>query len=144
MTGGLPAVSRRSVGSQIRLLIGILVVLVPIGAVISVATIHSQGAAVRALTLALGPAREANSAVLLDMTRAEGAWRERVVGAPAPLDPLSLRTRVEQELDEVEAGTQSQELAAEDRARFAALSATQRSAVEAWFTAAARISTMLW
>ncbi|WP_020142955.1 cell wall metabolism sensor histidine kinase WalK [Terracoccus sp. 273MFTsu3.1] len=136
MTGGLPVVSRRSVGSQIRLLIGILVVLVPIGAIISVATIHSQGASVRALTLALGPAREANSAVLLDMTRAEGAWRERVVGAPAPLDPLSLRPRVEQELADIEAGTQHQELAAEDRARFAPLVAAQRTAVEGWFTAA--------
>jgi signal transduction histidine kinase len=137
VTGGLPVVSRRSVGSQIRLLIGILVILVPIGAIISVATIHSQGASVRALTLALGPAREANSAVLLDMTRAEGAWREKVVGAPAPLDPLSLRTHVEQELDAVEAGTQNGELAPGDRARFAPLLAAQRTAVDSWFTAAA-------
>ncbi|CAN7292082.1 ATP-binding protein [Terrabacter sp. LjRoot27] len=137
MTGGLPVVSRRSVGSQIRLLIGILVVLVPIGAIISVATIHSQGASVRALTLALGPAREANSAVLLDMTRAEGAWRQRVVGAPAPIDPLSLRSRVEKELRVVEAATQSQELSPDDRAVFAPLVAAQRTAVETWFTAAA-------
>ncbi|WP_256792634.1 ATP-binding protein [Terrabacter sp. Ter38] len=136
MTGGLPVVSRRSVGSQIRLLIGILVVLVPIGAIISVATIHSQGASVRALTLALGPAREANSAVLLDMTRAEGAWREKVVGVPAPLDPLSLRAPIEQELADVETGTQHLELAAEDRARFAPLVAAQRTAVEGWYTAA--------
>ena len=50
MSGGLPAVSRRSVGSQIRVLIGILVILVPLSAVVSVATIHSQSAAVRALT----------------------------------------------------------------------------------------------
>ena len=83
MTSGLPVVSRRSVGSQIRLLIAILVILVPVGAIISVATIHSQGAAVRALTLALGPAREANGAVLLDMTRAEGAWRQ-VAGGSRP------------------------------------------------------------
>jgi signal transduction histidine kinase len=137
VSGGLPVVSRRSVGSQIRVLIGILVILVPLGAVVSVATIHSQSAAVRALTLALGPAREANSAVLLDMTRAEGAWRERVVGAPAPVDPLSLRARVERELDAVGTGTQSQELAADDRARFGELVATQRGAVESWFAAAA-------
>jgi len=136
VTGGLPVVSGRSVGSQIRLLIGILVVLVPIGAIISVATIHSQGVSVRALTLALGPARESNSAVLLDMTMAEGAWRERAVGAPAPIDPRSMRSRVEKELDAVETGTQSPELAPEDRATFVPLVAAQRAAVEDWFTAA--------
>ncbi|MGO4598178.1 sensor histidine kinase [Terrabacter sp. 2RAF25] len=136
MSGGLPAVSRRSVGSQIRVLIGILVVLVPLGAIVSVATIHSQSAAVRALTLALGPASEANNTVLLDMTRAEGAWREAVVGAPAPVDPLSLQPGIEQQLDRVEQGTQSGELAAADRARFATLLAAERATVAEWFAAA--------
>ncbi|MFM6850653.1 MAG: sensor histidine kinase [Terrabacter sp.] len=136
MSGGLPAVSRRSVGSQIRVLIGILVVLVPLGAVVSVATIHSQSAAVRALTLALGPASEANNAVLLEMTRAEGAWRQAVVGAPAPVDPLSLQPAIEEQLDRVEKGTQSAELAPADRARYATLLADERAAVGEWFTAA--------
>ncbi|NUO35361.1 MAG: GAF domain-containing protein [Dermatophilaceae bacterium] len=136
MNGGLPAVSRRSVGSQIRVLIGILVLLVPLSAVVSVATIHSQSAAVRALTLALGPASEANNAVLLDMTRAEGAWREAVLGGPAPVDPLSLQPRIEEQLGRVEQGTQSTELTAPDRARFATLLAAERAAVNEWFTAA--------
>ncbi len=136
MNGSLPTVSRRSVGSQIRVLIGILVVLVPLGAVVSVATIHSQSAAVRALTLALGPASEANNAVLLDMTRAEGAWRQAVVGAPAPVDPLSLQPAIEQQLDRVEKGTQSEELSAADRARYAGLLADERATVTEWFTAA--------
>jgi signal transduction histidine kinase len=136
VNGGLPAVSRRSVGSQIRVLIGILVVLVPLSAIVSVATIHSQSAAVRALTLALGPASEANSGVLLDMTRAEGAWREAVVGASPPIDPLSLQSRIDDELDRVEQGTQSTELSAADRARFATLLEAERSTVTEWFAAA--------
>lgn len=136
MSGGLPAVSRRSVGSQIRVLIGILVVLVPVGAVVALATIHSQSAAVRALTLALGPASEANNSVLLDMTRAEGAWREAVVGAPAPIDPLSLQPVIEQHLARVEQGTQSTELSATDRAAFATLVADQRATVAEWFASA--------
>ena len=136
MNGGLPAVSRRSVGSQIRVLIGILVVLVPLSAIVSVATIHSQSAAVRALTLALGPASEANNGVLLDMTRAEGAWREAVVGASPPIDPLSLQARIDDELDRVGQGTQSTELSAADRARFATLLEAERSTVTEWFAAA--------
>jgi signal transduction histidine kinase len=124
------------VGSQIRVLIGILVILVPLSAVVSVATIHSQSAAVRALTLALGPASEANSSVVLDMTRAEGAWRQAVVGAPAPVDPLSLQARIDDELDRVERGTQSTELAAADRARYATLLGAERATVDEWFAAA--------
>lgn len=123
-------------GSQIRVLIGILVILVPLSAVVSVATIHSQSAAVRALTLALGPASEANSSVVLDMTRAEGAWRQAVVGAPAPVDPLSLQARIDDELDRVERGTQSTELAAADRARYATLLGAERATVDEWFAAA--------
>ncbi|WP_330474194.1 sensor histidine kinase [Terrabacter sp. C0L_2] len=136
MTSGLPVVSRRSVGSQIRVLITILVVLVPLGAIISVATIHSQGAAVRALTLALGPAREANSAVLLDMTRAEAAWRQQSGGLTTPVDPLSLRPAVDAELARVATATASDELTQTDRARFAGQVRQEREAVEAWFTAA--------
>jgi signal transduction histidine kinase len=124
------------VGSQIRVLIGILVILVPLSAVVSVATIHSQSAAVRALTLALGPASEANSSVVLDMTRAEGAWRQAVVEAPAPVDPLSLQARIDDELDRVERGTQSTELAAADRARYATLLGAERATVDEWFAAA--------
>lgn len=123
-------------GSQIRVLIGILVILVPLSAVVSVATIHSQSAAVRALTLALGPASEANSSVVLDMTRAEGAWRQAVVEAPAPVDPLSLQARIDDELDRVERGTQSTELAAADRARYATLLGAERATVDEWFAAA--------
>ena len=136
MTGGLPAVSRRSVGSQIRLLIGILVVLVPTGAVVSVATIHSQGAAVRALTLALGPATEANNAVRLEMTRAEGAWRQAAAGVLPELDPLSVQTGVEADLDRVAAGTQNLALSEADRARFAGPVQQERAAVDDWFAAA--------
>ncbi len=136
MTGGLPAVSRRSVGSQIRLLIGILVILVPVGAIVSVATIHSQGAAVRALTLALGPAREANSAVELDMTRAEAAWRQVSAGLTPALDPLTLQAAVNAELDRVAAATRSEELSAADRGSYAGLLAEERAAVDAWFVAA--------
>ena len=136
MTGGPSAVSRRSVGSQIRLLIGILVVLVPVGAIVSVATIHSQGAAVRSLTLALGPARESNGAVLLDMTRAEGAWRQVAAGIPSALDPMALRSEVDAEVERVAAATRSDELSSADRARYAALVEQERSAVDAWFVAA--------
>ena len=136
MTSGRPVVSRRSVGSQIRLLITILVILVPVGAIVSVATIHSQGAAVRALTLALGPAREANGDVLLDMTRAEGAWRQVAGGIPSGLDPLSLQPSVEAELDRLTTATRSEELSSADRARYVALVAEERGAVDAWFLAA--------
>ncbi len=136
MTSGLPVVSRRSVGSQIRLLISILVILVPVGAIVSVATIHSQGAAVRALTLALGPAREFNATVLLDMTRAEGAWRQVAGGIPSGLDPLSLQPTVEAELDRLTTATRSEELSSADRALYGGLVAEERRAVDAWFEAA--------
>ena len=136
MTGGLSAVSRRSVGSQIRVLIGILVLLVPLGAVVSVATIHSQSAAVRALTLALGPATEANNTVRLEMTRAMGAWREAAAGVVPELDPLSVRSAVTAGLDRVALGTRSPELSESDRARFAGPVEQERAAVDAWFAAA--------
>ena len=134
MTGGLPALSRRSVGRQIRLLICILLVLVPVGAVVSVATIHSQSAAVRSLTLAVGPATEANSAVLLHMTRAEAAWHHAASGVPAHADALSLEATVHADLARVASGTQSRELAASDRTRLRTLVERERAAVDAWFT----------
>ena len=136
MTPGLPSLSRRSVGSQIRLLIGILLVLVPVGAIVSVATIHAQGSSVRALTLALGPGREANSAVLLDMTRSEAAWSQAASGARPEIDPLGLQSSVEAQLDAVTRGVDSPELAAGERARYQELVTQQRSVVDRWFTTA--------
>ena len=136
MTPGLPSLSRRSVGSQIRLLIGILLVLVPVGAIVSVATIHAQGSSVRALTLALGPAREANSAVLLDMTRSEAAWSQAASGARPEIDPLGLQSSVEAQLDAVTRGVDSPELAAGERARYQELVTQQRAVVDRWFTTA--------
>lgn len=136
MTGGWPDVSRRSVGSQIRLLIGILLVLVPVGAVVSVATIQSQSAAVRSLTLVLGPATEANTAVLLQMTRAEGAWHESASGARAHVDPLSFEPTVRAQLERVASLSRSPELAESERARLGALLAHEKDAVSAWFGAA--------
>lgn len=136
MTTGPTAISRRSVGSQIRLLIGILLVLVPVGAVVSVATIHAQGTAVRALTLALGPARESNGAVLLDMTRAQAAWSQQAAGIRAETDPLGLQAAVDSELDALARATQSAELSDADRSRYQGLVSQQRAAVDAWFAAA--------
>ncbi|GAA2034961.1 hypothetical protein GCM10009740_27150 [Terrabacter terrae] len=136
MTPGLPSLSRRSVGSQIRLLIGILLVLVPVGAIVSVATIHAQGSSVRALTLALGPAREANSAVLLDMTRSEAAWSQAASGARPEIDPLGLQSSVEAQLDALTRGVDSPELPAGERARYQELVTQQRAVVDRWFMAA--------
>ncbi|WP_374970094.1 ATP-binding protein [Terrabacter sp. BE26] len=138
MTTGLPALSRRSVGSQIRLLIGILLVLVPAAAIVSVATIHAQGSAVRALTLALGPAREANGGILLDMTRSEAAWSQAAAGARPDADPLALQRSVEAQLDALYRGVDSPELASSDRARYRGLVAQQRATVDGWFAAARR------
>ena len=136
MTSVLPGVSRRSVGSHIRRLVAILVILVPVGAIISVATIHSQGASVRVLTLALGPAREANSTILLDMTRAEGAWQQAAAGIPSALDPLTVQPAVDAELDHLAAATRSGELSSADQARYATLVSEERAAVDDWFGAA--------
>jgi signal transduction histidine kinase len=136
VNGGFPAVWRGSVASQIRLLIGVLVILVPIGAIISVATIQSQSKAVRALTLALGPATEANNAVLLGMTRAESSWHEVTSGRRAHLDPFSLENTVRDDLARVASGTQSRELNEADRTRFAVLLDRESDAVAAWFSSA--------
>ncbi|MEW1953998.1 ATP-binding protein [Terrabacter sp. NPDC080008] len=136
MTARPTAISRRSVGSQIRWLIGILLVLVPVGAVVSVATIHTQGAAVRALTLALGPAREANGGVLLTMTRAEAAWTQQTAGLAPKVDALGLQASVASQLDALEHAVESTELSAGDRARYGELVRQQRAAVDSWFVAA--------
>jgi signal transduction histidine kinase len=127
-------VARRSVGSQIRLLICILVILVPVGAVVSVATIKAQSAAVRSLTLAVGPATEANNDVLLQMTRADSAWHQAASGVRAHVDPLTLEAAVRADLARVASGTQSPELADSDRARLGALFEREKAAVDAWFT----------
>ncbi|GAA5027712.1 hypothetical protein GCM10023258_22680 [Terrabacter aeriphilus] len=137
MTAGLPALSKRSVGSQIRVLIGILIVLVPVGVGISIATIHSQGAAVRALTLAYGPAVEANNAVLLSMTRAEAAWQQASEGGAGTVDPATLEAGVQAQLDRAEAALSSDELGADDRARLLEYLRQEQATVDAWFGAAA-------
>ena len=96
MTGGLPVVSRRSVGSQIRLLIGILVILVPIGAdhLRRHDPLPGRGGPRPHPRARAGPRGQQRRAARHDPGRGSLAAR-RPVGVPATLDPLTLQPAVE-------------------------------------------------
>jgi signal transduction histidine kinase/HAMP domain-containing protein len=125
----------------VRTLVILLVALIPLGTLASLYMIHQQGQLVRTLTLSLGPAVEANSEVLLEMTRARGTWFEGQSNGAAEATRAALeahRSTVEVELDTLLAATRSPDLSPTDRAAYAVLTQRQRQAVEAWFAAALR------
>jgi signal transduction histidine kinase len=130
----------RSVGSQIRLLVGLLVVLIPLGAAITLVELSTQATTVRGLTLAVGPALESNTAVLLEMTRArtvlvDSSLRHVDRGAAQQTH----RGAVDRMLDTTAAATQRPEISPTDRQDYGSLTTRLAEAVDGWFTAAAEV-----
>lgn len=85
--------SSRSVSDQLRVLGLALLVLFPILAAASLWTLVSQSRHIDGLTLAYGPAFDANNAVLIDMTEANAGWSQ-LVGGSAPLTRYRLKRDV--------------------------------------------------
>lgn len=128
--------SSRSVSDQLRVLGLALLVLFPILAAASLWTLVSQSRHIDGLTLAYGPAFDANNAVLIDMTEANAGWSQLVGGSP-PLTRYRLkRDVVAGDLQGIERALASPALRDADRARYAALLGTQRAAIDRWFEAA--------
>jgi len=126
----------RSVSSQLKVLGLSLVLLVPIVTVASVWNITNQSRDLQAVTLAYGPAFDATNAVLIEMTEANAGWSQ-VMGGSTPLTRYRLqRGLVSADLANIQGALASPSLRAADRARYAALLDTQRSAVDSWFRAA--------
>ena len=95
-----------SAGAHVRTLVIVLVALIPLGTLTSLFMIQQQSQTVRSLTLALGPAVEANNVVLLEMTRARATWLESQSGddAGTAVGALQLhRSTTEQQLEELAA-----------------------------------------
>ena len=110
--------------------------MVPIAGAGSLWNIASQSRDIRALTLAYGPAFDANNAVLIEMTEANAGWSQ-LIGGSAPLTRYDLkREPVSADLATIERALRSPTIRAETRSRYAALLGTQRAAVDAWFKAA--------
>lgn len=128
--------SSRSVSAQLRVLGLALLVLFPVVAAASLWNLTSQSRDIEDLTLAYGPAFDANNAVLIDMTEANAGWSQ-LVGGSAPLTRYRLkRDIVTGDLEGIERALASAALRDADRARYAALLDTQRRAVDRWFAAA--------
>lgn len=133
----LRGVRESSAARQARVLVVVLMVLIPslVGTVLLVAQAEQRN--VRQLTLALGPAYQANSEVLLTMTQAQASWYQSMRGASpadgyAPAEPVVAAT-----VGKLGAALRRDEVDDADRRRYAALVETQRQAVGAWFDAAA-------
>ena len=128
--------SSRSVSGQMRVLGLALLVLFPIVAAASLLNLTSQSRAINGLSLAYGPAFDANNAVLIDMTEANAGWSQ-LVGGSTPLTRYRLKREVVTgDLRGIERALASPALADSDPSRYAALLATQREAVDRWFGAA--------
>src|SRR5690349_2628355 len=126
----------RSVSDQLRVLGLALLLLFPIVAAASLWNLTSQSRDIDGLTLAYGPAFDANNAVLIDMTEANAGWSQ-IVGGSAPLTRYRLkRDVVAGDLRDIETALASPALPDADRARYAALLDTQRLAIDRWFVAA--------
>lgn len=133
----------RSVGVQVRVLTVSLLLALPVVFGVVFAQQVRQNHAATVLTLALGPAFEANNTAMLDMTEANAGWSQQMNGG-APL----IRYRLKQEivvddLDAVGRAIAADSLGEGDRGRYAKLLAAQRAAVRAWFDAATRAESTL-
>ena len=128
----------RSVGVQVRTLALSVLVVLPVVFGLVFAQQVRQNHAATALTLALGPAFEANNAAMLDMTEANAGWSQQVNGA-APIIRYRLKEEaVVGDLDAVGRAIASNSLDDEQRTRYARLLAAQRAAVRTWFETATR------
>lgn len=126
----------RSVSGQLQALGLALLLLFPVVAAASLTSLVSQSRHIDGLTLAYGPAFDANNAVLIDMTEANAGWSQ-LVGGSAPLTRYRLKREVvASDLEGIERALRSPALRSADRTRYAALLTTQRQAIDRWFRAA--------
>jgi signal transduction histidine kinase len=129
---------QRSVALQLRLIGAALLALVALVAGASLWSVTSQSRDIQLLTLAYGPAFDANNAVLLDMTEANAGWSQLVSGS-APLTRYRLkRDVVAADLQALEHALSSSALREEQRSRYLAGVREQRADIDAWFSAATR------
>ncbi|HEV7194733.1 MAG TPA: ATP-binding protein, partial [Pedococcus sp.] len=126
----------RSVSTQLKVFGIALLLLVPGVGIAAVSTLVSQGHAIQALTLALGPAFDANNAALIDMTAANASWSQLMGGSTPLTDFRTKRPQVESELTLLRTAVALPTLSSDDHLRFSPLISQQRAAVDAWFTAA--------
>jgi signal transduction histidine kinase len=128
--------ANRSVSGQLKVLGLTLLLLFPVVAAASLWNIVAQSRDIHALTLAYGPAFDANNAVLIDMTEANAGWSQ-LMGGSAPMTRYRLkRDVVLGDLANIERAFDSSSLPAGKRTRYAVLLASQRAAVDAWFRSA--------
>ena len=132
---------QRSVTTQLKVLGVSLLLLVPGVGAASMATLVSQSRDIQALTLALGPAFDANNAALIDMTEANADWSQSVGGSTPSTEYRAKRSTIVTELGNLENAIASPALTGADHQRFSGLMRKQRSAVDAWFSAAAQAET---
>ena len=127
----MTTLANRSVSGQLKVLGLSLLLLFPIVAAASLWNIVKQSRDIHALTLAYGPAFDANNAVLIDMTEANAGWSQ-LMGGSAPMTRYRLkRDVVLGDLANIERAFDSSSLPAGKRTRYAVLLATQRAAVDA-------------
>lgn len=129
---------QRSVALQLRLIGSALIALVALVAVASYWSLTSQSRDIQGLTLAYGPAFDANNAVLIDMTEANAGWSQ-LVGGSAPLTRYRLKQEVvAADLQTLENSLSSSAVPERQRGRYLKGLTEQRAAIDAWFTAAIR------
>jgi signal transduction histidine kinase len=122
-------------------LVGLLVVLVPLGATITFVELSAQAATVRGLTLAVGPALESNTAVLLEMTRARSVIVDSSIRSSEKGTALhGHRAAVGALLEATAAATQRPEVDPADREAYRSLTTRLDGAVENWFAATAGVA----
>jgi signal transduction histidine kinase len=134
----MTALGQRSVAAQLKVLGLALLLLVPGVGIASMFTLVSQSRDIQALTLALGPAFDANNAALIDMTEANAEWSQIVGGSAPSTEYRDKRSTVLAELDTLQKAIASPALTGQDHQRFVGLMRRQRAAVDTWFTAAAQ------
>lgn len=130
--------SERSVNYQVRALVISVLLVFPLLTGLVVVQLANQNRAASLLTLALGPAFDANNAAMIDMTEANAGWSQ-VMGGETPV----IRYRLKQELvkgdfDTVGRALSSTTIDADQRRTYEALLDKERATATAWFAAASR------
>jgi len=128
--------STRSVNAQVQALVLSVLVVIPLAAGLVVTQLLRQNDAANLLTLALGPAFDANNAAMIDMTEADAGWNQQMEGASPVIRYRLKEELVRADLETVSRALSSPSLPAQDEKHFRELLAEQQRAVAAWFAAA--------
>ena len=130
--------STRPVNTQLRALVLSVAVVIPVAAALVLSQLMRQGDAADRLTLALGPAFDANNAAMIDMTEASGGWAELVSGGTPVVRYRLKKELVRADLEEVSKAIASPSVRPHEESRFRALLEKQRRSADDWFRAAER------